>query len=120
MELICRYDIVPHEDMQCAMSRNLHGGSCIHTRADEVANGGPSEIMGNKALVLIPRIPCLFSESTLNTCLYPLTPKIPRFEYCAVASEFLLEHCRELIREGDNQRLAILDNTGRQAYFLLG
>ena len=28
-----------------------------------------------------------------------------------MASEFLLEHARELIREGDHQRLAILDET---------
>src|SRR6266403_353714 len=102
------------------MSRNLHGRGCIHTRVDEVANGGPTEIVGDKALVLIPRLTCLFSESTLNTCFYPRTPEILRLEYCAVASEFLLEHGRELIREGDNQRLAILDDTGRRAYFLLG
>jgi hypothetical protein len=101
------------------MSRNLHGRGCIHTRVDEVANGGPTEIVGDKALVLIPRLTCLFSESTLNTCFYPLTPEILRLECCAVASGFLLEHGRELIREGDNQRLAILDDTGRQAYGLL-
>src|SRR5712691_4952223 len=97
------------------MSRNLHGRGCIHTRVGEVANGGATEIAGDKALVLIPpRLTCLFSESTLNTCLYPLTPEILRLEYCAVASEFLLAHGRELIREGDNQRLAILDDTGRR------
>jgi hypothetical protein len=32
----------------------------------------------------------------------------------------LLERGRELIREGENQRLAILDDTERQAYFLVG
>ena len=102
------------------MSRNFHGCGRIDARVDEVANGGASEIMGNKASILIPCFSCLFSKSTLNTCLYPLTPEIPRREYCAVASEFLLEHGRELIREGNNQRLAILDDTGRQAYFLVG
>jgi hypothetical protein len=117
VELARRDNIVPHEDVQSAMSSNLHGCGCIDTRVDEVANGGASEVMGNKAPILIPRFSCLFSTSTLDTCLYPLTPEILRCEYCAVASESLLEDGRELIREGDNQRLAILDDTGRQAYF---
>ncbi len=59
------------------MSRNLHGRGCIHTRVDEVANGGATEIVGDKALVLIPHFLCLFSKSTLNTCpnAHPLTAK---------------------------------------------
>src|SRR6267378_154946 len=94
------------------MSRNLHGRGCIHTHVDEVAKGGATEIVGDKALVLIPRLTCLFSESTLNTCLYPLTPEILRLEYCAVASEFLLEHGRELIREGTISGLRFLTIPG--------
>jgi len=31
------------------MSRNLHGRGCIHARVDEVANGGATEIVGDKA-----------------------------------------------------------------------
>ncbi len=50
------------------MSSNLHGRGCIYTRVDEVANGGTTEIVGDKALVLIPRFLCLFSKSTLNSC----------------------------------------------------
>ena len=65
MELARRNNIVPHEDVQGAVSRNLHGCGRIDTRVDEVANGGPSEIMGNKAPVLIPRFSCLFSKSTM-------------------------------------------------------
>jgi hypothetical protein len=50
------------------MSSSLHGRGCIYTRVDEVANGGAAEIVGDKALVLMPRFLCLFSKSTLNTC----------------------------------------------------
>jgi len=50
------------------MSSDLHGRGCIYIRVDEVANGGATEIMGDKALVLIPRFLCLFSKPTLNTC----------------------------------------------------
>ena len=49
------------------MSRDLHGGGCIHTRVDEVADGRATEIMGDEPLVLKPSFACLFSESTLNT-----------------------------------------------------
>jgi len=52
------------------MSCNLHGRGCIDTRVDEVANGGATEIMGDKAFVLIPRFPCLFSEKHLLCVLF--------------------------------------------------
>ena len=70
MELARRNNIVPHEDVQSAMSRNLHGGGRIDTRVDELANGGASEIIGNKAPILIPR-PC----PRMNTSLCSATVK---------------------------------------------
>ena len=88
------------------MSRNLHGRGCIHTRVDEVANGGPTEIVGDKALVLIPGLTCLISESTLNACLDPLAAEVLGVEYRAVPSEFFLEHDDQFIREGGGQLAA--------------
>jgi hypothetical protein len=76
VKLTCRNNIVPHEDVERPMSRNLHGRGCIHARTDEVAHGGAMEIVGDKALVLIPRLTCLFSESTPNACLDPLAPEV--------------------------------------------
>ena len=89
MELAGRNDIVPQENVQGAMSCDLHGGGHIHAGVDEIADGRATEIVGDKPSVLKPSFTCLFSKSALNTRLVPLPTEIPGFKYRAFALEFL-------------------------------
>src|ERR1700722_15939462 len=101
------------------MSANLHGRSLIHARINQVPNGGATEIVRGETFVLIPLRSRLFSKSDFNTRLEPLASEILYGEYRSVGLEFLLEHRHEFDRQGEDKRLAVLDDAGRQAHFSL-
>ena len=75
MELTGRDDIVAQEDVNGAMSGDLHSGGHIHTGVYQITDRRATEIVGNESLVLIPSCPRLHSQSALNTRLDPLPPR---------------------------------------------
>jgi len=50
----------------------------------------------------------LFSQTKFNTSLNPLSTEVRRVEYRNVLAEEVLEHPRQFLRQGQDERLAIL------------
>src|SRR5712692_841199 len=120
VKLLCAYDVVAFEDAYRAMSGNLHSCSLAHTCVNQVPNSRATEIVRGKSLVLVPLRPRLHAESKFNTTLNPFASEVFHLEHLAVGLKFLLEHGDQLVRQGNNQRFAVLDDARRQVHFSRG
>src|SRR5712664_122544 len=69
--------------------------------------------------ILVPLLAGLFAQTKFNTSLNPLSTEVRRVKHRTVLAEEFLEHPRELLRQGQDERLAILDDAGGHVHFLL-
>jgi len=76
MKLIGRDDIVAQEDVDGAMTGDLHGGGHVHTGVDQIPDRRAPEIVRHEFFALVPGSPRLHSQSALNTRLDPLPPEV--------------------------------------------
>lgn len=75
--------------------------------------------MRDETLILVPLLAGLFSQTKFNTSPNPLSTEVRRVEHRTVLAEEFLEHPREFLRQGQDERLAILDDAGGQVHFVL-
>src|SRR5258708_10028583 len=67
----------------------------------------------------MPPLAGLFAQTKFNTSLNPLSTEVRRVEHRTVLAEEFLEHPREFLRQGQDERLAVLDDAGGQVHFVL-